>query len=1489
MRRLLALASTVTLLLSWSARGSGADAPLPYGAVARLGKLQFHAGSFIQDLRYTADGKSLAYSVDERTIVADAATGEVRFAVEGQAPVYSGDGKFLATIVASGGPRGAMPAKAQPVISEAATGKFVRRIDTGEYSADAVAFSPDGAMMAVACYGGRVNTFEVATGKRVAEMVRKGNWTVGEHKSIMYSPDGKTMVSIFHGLLVVWDVASQGVRYQTPEGREPAYVSAYISPDSQTLLTATTGGGIFSRQLNNPEAEIAVVKAASRQGGGERATAVFSRDGMHVVGATIPLTSTGYPELGWQAVTTLEHRDLATGKATVLASRTAEIYAVALSPDGKTAAVGGASSVVGFYDLSAGKVLGDAATPNGALYACALSPDGKTVALGGVDRTIQLFDFATQKPLKQMAGHEATIVALAFSPDSKKLASSDRNAAFTLWDWQQSTAAVSGKLGNYDTTAYGSACWSPDGSLVAFQRGVAPYVVTMSSGKGSPQSSFWPILTYFGRSHSVPWENEMHPLPSPVNEQWVPTAAMKKVVWSTCTFSPDNHVIAGAYRDTLRLYGAADGAEIRRLLPLAEGEAGRPVRMIRQIGFTPDGTSLVVVQDAGAVAQRPGMTLPPQGMEQEVRVLSTKDWSETQRFRGHAGRVNSLCLAGHYAITASQDGTALVWDLATPARVEAPLPKDADGLWKLVQGEDGEKAAVALVELAKDAKATAAKVTSYLSEPSADNEVAGLIVDLDSADFLKRFAAMQTLAEWRRTRPGTELALACYALRENVSEIGRSRALMLIDGIDPVMNGGSDCASRDRDHVFRLIMLLEKAGDEACRTILTRFAQRLPARRGGARAYGALKGISKPFDPLAALPAVTLGVPTTAPATAPAAAAGGALTKEQRLAFIREVAKLASNPQLAARIETAIAQRNGPESEVNELLGRKEFAAAAAVASRQTNPTVQTTLLQAVAVAAESAGEKKVAAEVFAGLPIYIEFMPGGAAPNHPAIALCRLGRGDVVAAAVDKLRPEQFTDASRPLQLAGIVEAMIAGGDVELAKQMLAKCATKLPGATASNQFVWATSPRVKSCLEIARLQARARDAAGAARTLSLAKAHLDAYSPQDFGGLYPLRAAAAVIYFQAGLKADYAREIQSICKAAQALDQPRAQYNAWGSLALAQADGGDLGGALDTLKLLTDEDFLALGTADDFGLRQGGWTVLAAIGKAAAKSGDPAAGKYFERALNLAGRLPGPQQPQARSAVIAARAQAGDAAGALAMLENAGAALPPEAAQEVARTFARSGDMGRALRAVDLIVTPGLPTAYSTLGALATIRWQAGDLAGALALYSMSPVRDFGGSQLPAVLAAAARGGYVEVAIVHLTTAHYPAVREVAAARYELGDRAGAQRIVERGLEAGVASPPYINEDLWPLINMLGALDPARAAAVSAVYRPRTGPYTRVPTSNPSAMARTKIGLSDPKAAIAQIKALPAEERDRAIAEAVEALLTQTDPFGPGGNTRR
>lgn len=313
----------IVLLSARIAAAGDAAEPLPAGALARLGTARFREPGAVNALAFAPDGKTLAAGVGDCTSVhlLDAASGrrvaalragshqvlavaclpDGKFVIGGDRDgtvrvwdVTSGavvrelhgkgyphtialspDGRIVAwpcdrgngmqiqgdvrlSLVASGeevrtlrGAAGSSPALAFApdgrllaatgtkgiVLFDAATGAEVRALPAGRDEVESLAFSPDGAFLAAAAHD--VTVYDVATGKPLRTLVVKEQNAVV--RAVAFSRDGKLLVSgNWDGTEWIWDAASGNELRRLPHGSQVCALA--FSPDGRVLATGSMDG-----------------------------------------------------------------------------------------------------------------------------------------------------------------------------------------------------------------------------------------------------------------------------------------------------------------------------------------------------------------------------------------------------------------------------------------------------------------------------------------------------------------------------------------------------------------------------------------------------------------------------------------------------------------------------------------------------------------------------------------------------------------------------------------------------------------------------------------------------------------------------------------------------------------------------------------------------------------------------------------------------------------------------------------------------------------------------------------------------------------------------------------------------------------------------------------------------------------------------------------------------------------------------------------------
>jgi RNA polymerase sigma factor (sigma-70 family) len=198
----------------------------------------------LEDARFSPDGKSVAAAVRAENVVKlwDTSTGKEKRTFEGAkcsdltSIGYSRDGRFLA---AAGVVHNAEESQGVVILWEAASGKLLWQIrgHTSDILQGALAFSPDGKLLATGSADKTVKLWDAATGK--CKQTLEGH-EAGVF-SLAFSPDGKLLASGgLDGTVRVWDPDSGEFRYTKSGYVRGLKVMVAFSPDGRWLATGGT-------------------------------------------------------------------------------------------------------------------------------------------------------------------------------------------------------------------------------------------------------------------------------------------------------------------------------------------------------------------------------------------------------------------------------------------------------------------------------------------------------------------------------------------------------------------------------------------------------------------------------------------------------------------------------------------------------------------------------------------------------------------------------------------------------------------------------------------------------------------------------------------------------------------------------------------------------------------------------------------------------------------------------------------------------------------------------------------------------------------------------------------------------------------------------------------------------------------------------------------------------------------------------------------------
>jgi WD40 repeat protein len=263
------------------------------------------------------------------------------------------------------------------------SGHEVRALNDKIKQIQAVAFSPDGKILAVEDTTDTVAIFDAATGARLRELpTDKSVPSVGISwvYSISFSPDGRWLASAVDDKTVrIWDVAT-GAKIRDLNGPRRPIVYAAFSPNGELVATG------------NDEKSIQLWNVAS--------------------GAPTS-TLTGHKKV---------------------------INAVAFSPDGKTLASASGDKTIRLWDAATGKHIRTFSGHQAAVSSISFSHDGHWLASGSWDKTVRIWNVATGKEVQTLRPDARAIYSVTFDPRGHWLAAGSEDGGVEIWQWNGAAA-----------------------------------------------------------------------------------------------------------------------------------------------------------------------------------------------------------------------------------------------------------------------------------------------------------------------------------------------------------------------------------------------------------------------------------------------------------------------------------------------------------------------------------------------------------------------------------------------------------------------------------------------------------------------------------------------------------------------------------------------------------------------------------------------------------------------------------------------------------------------------------------------------------------------------------------------------------------------------------------------------------------------------------------------------------------------------------------
>jgi WD40 repeat protein len=377
-------------------------------------KLVFHklvrGGGGYVPLKLNPDGTLLAVGGGHGVLIMNAATGDGLFSLPSEWKIndmdFSSDGKYIAA--------GGIGENVEVWDLSLPGEKLVLTAHGGHRTGD-VSFSPDGKRLATeSADASEASVWDMATGKRLLAIQSPGICC-----TLAFSPDGARLaIGSLNGDLKIWD-ATTGKLASVLSGHTDAISRVAFSPDGTRIATAGSDGIVKIWDAHTYKELLSFIV----RNGGTVNFIVFSPDSKLLATTDNDASNANGETIIW---------DAKTGKLLFFLGFTGtNVGGLAFSPDGKHLAAGYFDNLARIWDISPikdqSKPLLELYGHSSVVWRVAFSPDGNRLVTASYDGTIKLWDISqgpTQgQEIATLTGHTAEVSGIAFSPDGKYLAS----------------------------------------------------------------------------------------------------------------------------------------------------------------------------------------------------------------------------------------------------------------------------------------------------------------------------------------------------------------------------------------------------------------------------------------------------------------------------------------------------------------------------------------------------------------------------------------------------------------------------------------------------------------------------------------------------------------------------------------------------------------------------------------------------------------------------------------------------------------------------------------------------------------------------------------------------------------------------------------------------------------------------------------------------------------------------------------------------------
>jgi WD40 repeat protein len=448
------------------------------------------------------------------------------------------------------------------------TGTEILTLNDQKEPVSDVSFSPDGRLLAIACYDKLVRVYEIPSGKEVFKLEGHNN----QVRCVAFGSSGKQLVSgDFDGVIKVWDalIGANEATIKNPDG----YVGSVAFIHGTDQIVASSGKLVKVWDAAT-QTELTTLHGHT----GDVRCVVVTPDGKRIVsGGEDSMIKVWDAISGKELMTLRGHTDI--------------VSTISISSDGtRLVSAGLRDKMVKIWDLLTGQELLTYRGHVSWVNCVAFSPDGQRIVSGGAWGDMKVWDATGDPSHETFEAHQNNLISLLFSPDGNSIVSCSTNGAIKLWD--TASGVEMSTWGEFDRVPFGVA-YHPNGKKIAsgYEDGRIVVWDTANNSK---------IRTILGHDKLVTclaFSSDGRRLASGSRDKtvkiWDTTkwncelvlVGHENSVWSV-SFSPDGkYLVSGDSDGTVRVWDTSNGAMVKVL----RGHKGRVI----SVAFTTDGQRII--------------------------------------------------------------------------------------------------------------------------------------------------------------------------------------------------------------------------------------------------------------------------------------------------------------------------------------------------------------------------------------------------------------------------------------------------------------------------------------------------------------------------------------------------------------------------------------------------------------------------------------------------------------------------------------------------------------------------------------------------------------------------------------------------------------------------------------------------------------------------------------------------------------------------------